>query len=137
MATGSPIQFTNSVVNSGNAGDWSVNGTSFVIPVSGIYVIKFMVNSDGDTGHPHHNFALDITDSPNAFNQDGVDQGYFQFGAAVTGALSGQIIEQCTAGDNISVNNVSVGALSIGSLVPTNAPSATISIMQIQTIQAN
>ena len=131
----SSIQFSNSVVNSGDSTIWSADGISFIIPATGIYEIKFMINADGnDLAAPApDNIAVDITDATTPFvTADGVDQGYFQFSGTQTGALSGQIIEQCTAGDSISIKNVSTEAFSIGSLVPTNAPSATISILQIQ-----
>ena len=131
------IQFPNSVVNSGNSTNWSADGLNFIIPATGIYEIKFMLNADGnDLGDSAPtNIAVDITDATTPFvTADGVDQGYFQFSGTQTGALSGQIIEQCTAGDSISIKNVSTGAFSIGSFVPTNAPSATISILQIQSI---
>ena len=134
------IQFPNSVVNSGNSTNWSADGLNFIIPATGIYEIKFMLNADGtDLGDSAPtNIAVDITDATTPFvTADGVDQGYFQFSGTQTGALSGQIIEHCTAGDSICIKNVSTGAFSIGSLVPTNAPSATISITQIQSIQAN
>ena len=133
----SSIQFPNSVVNSGDSTIWSRDGIRFFIPATGIYEIKFMINADGnDLGEPAPaNIAVDITDETTPFvTADGVDQGYFQFGGTQTGSLSGQIIEHCTAGDSISIKNVSTGAFSIGSFVPTNAPSATISILQIQSI---
>ena len=133
----SSIQFSNSVVTSGASTIWSADGISFIIPATGIYEIKFMINADGnDLGDPAPaNIAVDITDETTPFvTADGVDQGYFQFGGTQTGSLSGQIIEHCTAGDSISIKNVSTGAFSIGSFVPTNAPSATISILQIQSI---
>ena len=131
------IQFSKSVVNSGDSTIWSKDGINFIIPATGIYEIKFMINADGnDLGDSAPaNIAVDITDATTPFvTTDGVDQGYFQFGGTQTGSLSGQIIEHCTAGDSISIKNVSAGAFSIGSFVPTNAPSATISILQIQSI---
>ena len=133
----SSIQFSNSVVTSGASTIWSADGISFIIPATGIYEIKFMINADGnDLGGPAPaNIGVDIVDATTPFvTADGVDQGYFQFGGTQAGSLSGQIIEHCTAGDSISIKNVSTGAFSIGSFVPTNAPSATISILQIQSI---
>ena len=134
LANGS-IQFSNSVVNSGNSTIWSADGINFIIPATGVYEIKFMINADGsDLGDPAPaNIGVDISDATTPFvTADGVDQGYFQFGGGKAGSESGQIIEHCTAGDSISIKNVSTGAFSIGSFVPTNAPSATISILQIQ-----
>ena len=124
-------------MHSGDSTIWSADGISFIIPATGIYEIKFMINADGrDLGDPAPaNIGVDIVDATTPFvTADGVDQGYFQFGGTQTGSLSGQIIEHCTAGDSISIKNVSTGAFSIGSFVPTNAPSATISILQIQSI---
>ena len=134
LANGS-IQFSNSVVNSGNSTNWSADGINFIIPATGIYEIKFMINADGAdlSGPAPANIGVDISDATTPFvTADGVDQGYFQFGGGKAGSESGQIIEHCTAGDSISIKNVSTGAFSIGSFVPTNAPSATISILQIQ-----
>ena len=93
-----------------------------------------MINADGAdlTNAAPAVLALDIVDTTTPFNQGGLDQGYFQFNGTQTGALSGQIIESCTAGDNISLLNVSTGAFSFGSLVPANVPSATFSILQIK-----
>jgi hypothetical protein len=132
VLTNSPITFTALVVSS--ATDWGTNTTSAIIPVTGTYQISFMINADGAdlTNAAPEVIALDIVDSPNAFNQGGVDQGYFQFNGSQTGALSGQLIEQCTAGDSISLNNVSSGNFSIGNLLPPNVPSATVTIMQIK-----
>ena len=132
VLAGSPVQFSNSVVQT--EGEWSTNGTSIIIPVTGIYQISFMINADGAdlTNAAPAVLALDIVDTTTPFNQGGLDQGYFQFNGTQTGALSGQIIESCTAGDNISLLNVSTGAFSFGSLVPANVPSATFSILQIK-----
>ena len=66
--------------------------------------------------------------------QAGVDQGYFQFdstGGSSTTTLSGQTLVNCSVGDAISLNNVSGFSFTYGNNMPTNVPSATLTILQI------
>ena len=139
-----------SVTFSSFIGDWSTNGTSFKIPATGVYQINFAISScSSSTGDPYvlrSVTAIQITDSNDA-NTNGL--GYFSFGNNyVSLTLSGQTIVQCTQGDLVSIDNVSFdgyipitqfsGVFSYGVInppyynQPTNVPSATLSIIQIQ-----
>lgn len=130
IANNSPLVFTSYGVNTGGGDSWSVNGSAFTIPTNGIYQIRFAIS--GAKGS--HDFALDIIDSPNSLVAGGVDQGYFVFNSTsgnATTVLNGQVLVNCLAGDVITVKNVTGFSFTYGNNLPTNAPSATISILQI------
>lgn len=128
-ANGSPLVFTSYGANTGGGDSWSTNGSAFVIPQTGVYQIRFTING-AQSNHP---FIVDITDTPHSLVLDGIDQGYFAFDASgkATSGLNGQIIANCSAGDVISLVNASGFSFSYGNSVPTNAPSATLTILQI------
>jgi len=130
IAAASPIVFANYGVNTGGGDSWSANGTSFIIPSNGVYQIRFALSGAKSS----HAFALDLVNTPNSFVQGGVDLGYFQFdstGGSASTTLSGQTLVNCSAGDVISLNNVSGFSFTYGNSMPTNVPSATLSILQI------
>lgn len=128
-ANGGPLVFTSYGANTGGGDSWSTNGSAFIIPQTGVYQIRFTING-AQSNHP---FIVDITDTPNSLVLGGVDQGYFAFDASgkATSGLNGQIIANCSAGDVISLVNASGFSFSYGNSVPTNAPSATLTILQI------
>jgi len=130
VANNSLIGFSSYGANTGGGDSWSANGSAFVIPSNGVYQIQFSLNAAKST----HTFALDITDSPNSLVQAGVDAGYFQYestGGSSTAKLNGEVLVNCSAGDIISLKNVGGFTFTYGNGVPTNAPSATLSILQI------
>jgi hypothetical protein len=131
-------------------GNWTTNGTTFKIPATGVYQISFVINADrNQLGIFYYNQipayfdgAIQIT-VVNATNTNGL--GYFHYGPAPVNTFSGQTTAQCFQGDLISIDDVSRsdgydpiaaayydGSISYGSDTPTNIPSATLSIIQIQ-----
>ena len=139
-----------SVAFSSFIGDWTTNGTSFKIPATGVYQISFALRSCSlpayNPSYAYSVIAIQITDS-NDTSTNGL--GYFSFGNNITSlTFSGQTTVQCTQGDLISIDNVSFdgyynttqfsGVFSYGVInppyynQPTNVPSATLSIIQIQ-----
>lgn len=130
VTANSTIVFSSYGVNTGGGDSWSTNGSAFVIPTNGIYQIRFSLNAAKST----HTFALDIIDSPNSLVSGGVDQGYFQYdstGGSSTTTLTGETLVNCSAGDVISLKNVGGFTFTYGNGMPTNAPAATLSILQI------
>jgi hypothetical protein len=123
--------FTSYGANTGGGDSWSTNGSAFTIPATGVYQINFSING----ARSSHAFAMGVTDSSNTLVQsDGVDLGYFTFnatGGSSTTTLSGQVIANCFAGDVVSLKNLGGYTFSYGNGLPTNAPSATLSILQI------
>lgn len=130
-----PVQFSSVGATSG---EWFPNGmstTTFTIPATGIYQVSIMLINGGW----QNTCALELVDSPNSLANQVVDLSYFQF-YDYAPPVSWQVIVSCTVGDMLSLN--SVGAdFSIGSpwvngspweMMRPNAPSATITILQIK-----
>lgn len=137
VLSGSPIVFTGEVVSSGAANSWSTNGTTITIPATGVYQISFMINLD------YGQAAIDVVNATTPFVTTNIDvvnattnivnQGSFLFSSYYNygNALSGQLVENCNAGDIISINNAG-SDLYIGGYLPMNMPSATVTILQIK-----
>jgi hypothetical protein len=120
------LVFTSYGANTDGGDSWSTNGSSFTIPATGIYQIQFYITG-AQSGHP---FIVNLTNSSNTFVQGGVNLGYFQFDKTMS-VLSGQALVNCSAGDVISLVNVSGFSFTYGNSIPTNAPAATLSILQL------
>ena len=136
----------------GDWADWNTNGTAFKIPATGVYQISFAINADGNQ-YPFFNCAIQITDV-NTTSTNGL--AFFTYDTLSRdlnqSTLTGQTTVQCSQGDLISIDNLS----SLGGFIssypisygynlygvnqdqtdviyqPTNIPSATLSIIQIQ-----
>ncbi len=118
----SPVSFSNFI------GDWTNNGTTFMIPATGVYQISFAINLAGFQMNGETD--IQITGINNA-TTNGL--GYFSFFGDYygrLGTLSGQTIVQCAQGDLISIKGLE--SFTYGIYVQTNIPSATLSIIQIQ-----
>jgi hypothetical protein len=121
VSNNTPVTFSSFI------GDWETNnGTAFKIPASGVYQISVSINVDGRVSSGIYDDAIQITVSNNS-STNGL--AYFH-GTNSRETLSGQTTVYCTQDDLISVQ--SAGAFSFGFNDPTNIPSATFSIIQIQ-----
>jgi hypothetical protein len=108
-------------------GDWTTNGTHFKIPETGVYQISFMIHlSQLGNGSPQL-YPIKVNVS-NDTSTNGL--GYFLFSSV--GSVSGQTTVQCIQNDLISIKNATGTYFNLGESVPTNFPSATLSIIQIQ-----
>jgi hypothetical protein len=107
-----------------NYGSNNVAGASamfqYTIPVAGVYQISFYANLDNAT-----NTQVQIIETNSA-----AILGYFQ--TATAGTFSGQMTAHCNQGDTLQLENALGSPFSYGSSTPTNAPSASFTVLQIQ-----
>ena len=107
-----------------NYGSNNVAGASamfqYTITVAGVYQISFYANLDNAT-----NTQVQIIETNSA-----AILGYFQ--TATAGTFSGQMTAHCNQGDTLQLENALGSPFSYGSSTPTNAPSASFTVLQIQ-----
>ena len=110
-------------------GDWTTNGTTFKVPATGVYLMSFTINLSINTADFSYGLpAIRIIDS----NDSGTNEiAVFTYSGYDIHTTSGQTAVQCLQGDQISVVNTG-GPFTYGNSWPTNVPSATLSIIQIQ-----
>jgi hypothetical protein len=132
VAVNGQLMFAYYGANTGGS-SWSSTGSTFNIPSTGVYEVDFSVN--GAQSNP--NFVLNLADATHSLVQpiSGANLGYFQFnatGSKSTTTLSGHVVVNCFAGDVISLNNAGSASFSYGNGLPTNAPTATLSILRVR-----
>ena len=128
LSTSSKVEYSSFI------GDWTTNGTDFKIPVAGTYQISFYL-ANVVAPYTCPNMAIQAIDSNNT-TTNLLALFYALNSSAFLGAGAQPIICQttvhCFQGDQISIVNYFGNQFSYGQYVPTNIPSATLSIIQIQ-----
>lgn len=112
-------------------GNWTTNGTTFKIPVTGVYQIGFTINVSGSVSPFIAGASIQIVESNDTSTNGLAYYTWDYFADGLVRTVSGQTTVQCLQGDLISAVNTG-GAFSFGFGQPTNVPSATLSIIQIQ-----
>ena len=128
LSTSSKVEYSSFI------GDWTTNGTDFKIPVTGTYQISFYL-ANVVAPYTWPNIVIQAIDSNNT-TTNLVALFYALNSSAFLGMGAQPITGQTTArffqGDQISIVNYFGSQFSYGNIIPTNVPSATLSIIQIQ-----
>jgi hypothetical protein len=126
VTAGGAVVFNFSAAASGFV---TIKGSSFTIPTTGTYDIRFSIFEDGDS-------APNPTLVQVRVNGTAPPSGIFQFAPPASGVdvpQSGELITQLNAGDTVTVVNTSATAFGIGAHASNaSMATATLSIVQMR-----